>query len=121
MDSAAHSMRIGRNLGRGSVPACPNCSRPKTIAKEFDRSWRTANRTSSASEARDQVSLSQDKTLVALGRYFRALGAIGGSGVCVKEKRARLAFNVSSDKPSVGTAQERAAADLVGVRHPFIF
>src|SRR5580704_19393416 len=52
MDSAAHSIRIGRNSGRGSVPACPNCSRPKTIAKVFDLSWRSANRTSPASERR---------------------------------------------------------------------
>src|SRR5271163_2467821 len=120
MDSGAHSTRIGRNLEPGSVPACPNCSRPKTIAKEFDRSSRSANRTSQASE-RDQVSLSQDKTFVALGRYFRALGAIGGSWVCVKQERARLAFDVSPDEPSVGTAQERAAADLGGVRHPRLF
>src|SRR5580704_6292623 len=75
---------------------------------------------SPASE-RDQFSLSQDKTLVAFGRYFCALGAIGGSGVCVKQERARLAFNVSPDEPSVGTAQERATADLGGVRHPGIF
>src|SRR5271163_4867927 len=120
MDSAAHSTRIGRNLEPGSVPACPNCSRPKTIAKEFDRSSRSANRTSQASE-RDQVSLSQDKTFVALSRYFCALRAIGGGRVCVKQERARLAFNVSADEPSVGTAQQRATADLGGVRHPRIF
>src|SRR5580692_9159081 len=121
MDSAVHSIRIGRNLGHGSAPAWPNCSRPKTIAKEFDRSWRSANRTSQASESRDQFSLLQDETLVALRRYFRALGAIGGSRVCVEKERARLAFDIAANEPSVGTAQERATADLVAVRHPGFF
>src|ERR1700678_1800661 len=122
MDSAAHSIRIGRNLAPGSVLACPNCSRPKTIAKEFDRSWRSANRTSRASErAQAQGSLSQDETLVALRCYFRALGPIGGSGVRIKQECARLAFNIAANEPSVGTAQQRATADLVGVRHPLIF
>src|ERR1700682_3666253 len=117
MDSAAHSIRIGRNLGRGSVPAWPNYSRPKTIAKEFDRSWRSANRTSLASER----ALLQVKTFVALRRYFRTLGPIGGSRVRIEKNRARLTRNIPANKPSVGAAEQRATADLVGVRHPFIF
>ena len=63
----------------------------------------------------------QDKTFVALRRYFRALGTIGGSGFCVKKERARFALNIAANEPSVGTAQESATADLVGVRHPLIF
>jgi len=42
VDSAAPSIPgLGRNLERGSVPAWPNCSKPKTIAKESESFWRS--------------------------------------------------------------------------------
>ena len=66
----------------------------------------------------DQGPLVYDETFVALRCYFRALGPVGRSAVRVKKERARLAFNIAPDKPSVGTPQESPTADLGGVRHP---
>src|SRR6266851_9232293 len=82
-----------------------------------DAHWRPSRR---SRQRNFPFCLLQDEAFVTLCHYFCALGPIGGGGVRVKKKCARFSFNIPANKPSVGAAQERAAAYLVGVCHPRI-